>query len=245
MNGRNCVFYIANQHQYAIEAGKSAASLKATTPGVETVLFVSGFSVTGGFDKVRDLPFVEGEPFYLKHCKWMLIAIRTLIELGYEKAVFADCDTYFCADIGEIFEMLDYFDIMGAFAPARRTTVSVGRISHSVFPEINIGFTPMAINPAMVEFWKGIVERYENHQEEYENNDQGPFRDELIECVMRRLMAFGFLPPEWNCRFNFPCMVAGEVKVLHGRNNDLDNVARAVNTHKGMRSWKKIDELTG
>lgn len=245
MTNNRCVFYIADQPRYVEEARNSAKSLKDTTPDTDAILFFGGiraneFQGIAPFDKVIKAHYdIESEFFYLKHTEWMVSALQELRELNYEFAIFADTDTYFCSDISEAFRMLSRFDMLGAHAPGRKTTETTnGVISNSIFPEINIGFLPMILNERVIMMWAEVLARYKEYSWIYKNNDQGPLRDVLIEWIVDENIVFHTLPPEWNCRFNFPCMVAGEVKVLHGRHKDLAYMANKINKEKGMRSWR-------
>lgn len=239
MSGHDrCVFYISNNMRYSIEAGRSAGSLNSVSPDIDTVMFHVDHNVVGGFGYHFDLENIHKEHFYLRHCHWMIRALFLLKGYGYSEVAFSDCDTYFCSDVSEAFDMLSEFDIMGVHAPARKTCPNVMDVSHSFFPEINIGFIPMRTTENVLSLWEEVILQYEQYNDVYGNNDQGPFRDVLWKSIIEKKINFLPLSPEWNCRFNFPVFVAGEVKVLHGRNNDLSAVSRLINSEKGMRSWK-------
>lgn len=233
------VFYIADQEQYVREAVISANSLKIHMPEIKTILYSPNYKIlyTSGFDYCVKLPPRESEFFYFDHARFMNIAVHDLFDAGlFDYAIFMDCDTFVCAPFGEVFDLINHgFDFMGAHAPGRQTTRTTLNLSPA-FPEINLGFNPYPNKRRVIEFFDDFYNTYKKNLDVYRNNDQGALRDTLWDYYSS--LNYYILPPEYNCRFNFPCFVSGEVKILHGHSSDIADVALRVNSNKEMRSWQ-------
>lgn len=237
--------YIANKDQYLREAVKSVESAKRHMPNIDIVLAtpVENSEYHNMFNHVLRMPDDDSK-WFLRHSRYMGVALRMLDELGYDRTVFMDTDTFFVDSVYELFEMLDFYDFMGAHAPARYTGKTVEEIPLA-FPEINIGVNPMRTGEVTRGFWINVINQFSrNIGKVYHNNDQGPLREVLWNYAKaRRNFRFAILPPEYNCRFDFPCFVGREVKILHGRSQHqtIESVADTVNRDKGMRAWKTLN----
>lgn len=238
---KTAVFYIADQQRYVNEAMISSASVTEKNEEVDTILFTPLDVLPKTFTQVIRVAPRFSDIFYYDHAVWMTVAVTTLRDMGYERAVFMDCDTYVCENINHVLNMLEHFDMMGVHAPGRETTRTISGLSTS-FPEINLGFNPFNLSPVVINFFKDFVSIYANNLEVYGSNDQGAFRDTLYRYLTKPSLACQFrfhtLPVEYNCRFNFPTAVCKTVIVLHGHANDIARVGERINSEKGMRSWR-------
>lgn len=214
-------------------------SARKHMPDVERILFSPIFAEPGkAFTNVIALNVTTHKHWFLNHAQYMCRALKMLNDFGYDKALFMDCDTYMLLPVYELFYMLDFYDLMGAHAPGRRTTATIEDVPLS-FPELNIGVNPMLTRDNVRFFFVDVLNQYTKHKDEYRNNDQGALRDTLWNYARaRRDFRFYVLPPEYNLRYEFPCFVSKEVKILHGH-KEVIKVAERVNKSKEMRSWKR------
>lgn len=232
---RSCFFYITDRPDYADEARASAESVRRNMlSDVGTYLFTPNKHISSdGFSDAIYLSNRKHEQWFLDQTRYMTEALDVLQQLGFRRVCYLDCDTFICTPVYELFDMLDNYDILGAHAPGRQTTKSFHKLPPS-FPEMNIGVNPMRSQESMKVFWKIAYEQYAARIDLYGNNDQGVLRDMLWGYTPA--YSFYILPPEYNLRFNFPCFVSGDVKILHGHGAS-QSVADQINANRGMRTW--------
>ena len=155
-----------------------------------------------------------------------------------QRTLFLDTDTRICGDIGELFEVLDAFELAAAHAPIRlgpHQPAALSTRAPTSFPELNTGVIAYRGTNAM----RQLFERWRSlHAETLRSagpslGDQATFRVALYESDVR----FTVLPPEYNCRFTFPTYLHGPVRILHGRGDDLDGIEQELNGTTGPRAY--------
>lgn len=236
----HALYYIAQGDQYVDEAIQSAVSVIEHMGSDFFDMFLFTNTERNVFYQTIKTSPRETEYFYKDHTRWMRDATRYIYKnFNYTSITYMDTDTFACAPFGEVYELLDAFDFLGVHAPGRFTTRTRLGIPDA-FPEFNLGFNPM--NPTFAQrLFSDAFEMWDD--EVYGNNDQGAVRDVLWSYANSSeyfAPNFYVLPPEYNCRFNFPFFASRTVKILHGRAPDIRAVARKVNEDKGMRSWTNI-----
>lgn len=241
MNTRG-VIYVAFGQNYISEALVSAASLKRHMPRLPVTLFCDADVACPDVDQV-----VRAQPD--DSFPGCAAKIRYVATSPYEQTLFLDSDTYVCGDLGELFTLLDAFDLAAAHAPTR-AVYEVEAVPDS-FPELNTGVILFRRSPAVeavlsswADLFSGHLERLEcdairwRHpadQRWHALNDQPAFREALYRSRLR----VATLPPEYNCRFSAPGFVDGPVRILHGRGVDLANVATAINAISTRRGYQE------
>lgn len=198
------VIYYSTGECYLNEAERSAASLRDVMPDVNITIYSDIRPEIEIFDQ-----FIEIEP---GEYPW-LDRITYLKNTPYDKTLFLDTDTYVREDIGELFEILDRFDIAAARTPGRNISgYDYQRAALESFPDFNCGV--MLYNNSL-----DVIETFTHWEEEYrpyadsELNDQPFFTD----AIYRSDISVTVLPREYNCRFMFPGFLYGSPKILHGR----------------------------
>lgn len=235
--------YIARGEKYIEEACLSVASLKKHNPDYPAVAYFDKDIKAECFDEVRlldqpGLSVKEEKPYFLK-------------QTPFEKTVFLDSDTYICGDLSELFTLLDHYALALAHAPYRYT-YPLEKVP-ACFPEFNTGVIVFKSTPdvnALFERW--LTTYRELHTKtlndlSWQNpgtgirgaltRDQPAFRSEVYGSRIQ----VATLPPEYNCRFESPGYVHGLVKILHGRNFDLDTIAQEINSRSSCRIFS-IDQ---
>jgi hypothetical protein len=230
------VLYVATGERHIREAARSLESLWRHEPTVHVTMYIDGPGRTHlpeisprGALEVLDHP----DPTYSWADK-----PRVMPRAGSEGelVLFLDTDTRVCGAVTEIFEVLGAFDVAAAHAPIRldhRQPASLAGRVPSAFPELNTGVIAFRRTAAVARFlerWRTLHLDSASHGDRA-LGDQAAFRVALYESDLR----VSVLPPEYNCRFTFPTYVHGPVRILHGRDPDLERIERELNGSVGPR----------
>lgn len=202
------VIYIAMGDEFVGEARCSARSLHDAMGDVSASIIT---------DERRDLPEFEEEiiadnPHYGFRDK-----VEYMDESPYEKTLYLDTDIYVQEDVGDLFHLLEEFDIAAAHNGAGgkdcRETHPISELPDS-FPEYNTGVLVFNTDK-MAEF----APRWRDEYKDYHPGDQPSFRLALYYSDLR----LATVPPEYNCLFREPGYVIGPVKIFHGRIKDIES----------------------
>lgn len=248
---RVAAFWIISGDPYLSEAVHSAKSLGQHMPDVTKVLLIAGYQMSdvpkGVFDQTIGMANPRaGDDWYWYSIAAFEWAARNLCEPLLEETpdilINLDCDTFIVGAFYDLLEILDRFDMVGTYAPARYTSRTVGLVPDA-FAELNIGMLAFRNSDKMRRVFTEWRRRYNRHSDIYGNNDQASLRETL--WLTEEEVRIWVAPPEYNFRFVFGGFVRYPVKVLHGRPKQLsiEEVARRVNDPRGMgmgmRTWKK------
>lgn len=245
MNATKGVIYIATGREFIRDACRSASSLKNANPNISVSLFASEAVHDRLFDQI----------FVLTNTSFSYIdKVTNMYSSPYDYTLFLDVDTHVCDNISDLFKLLESFDIAIAHASnriSRGARYLIQDVPES-FVELNTGVIlfkkSRSVENLFVcwrEFYLSDIEYYS--ESSLSNNDepnwklrfphdQPAFREALYKSKLR----IATLPPEYNCRFNFPFFVSGTVKILHGRYADLQMVARIVNRTMKRRVFETV-----
>ena len=180
------VIYVAKGAGYLDLAERSAASLRALNPGLAVDLFTDQPQVRPGlFDRVRPIPDSGPTP-----------KLACLPETRFARTLYLDCDTLVLAPFGDLFDILERFEL--AVAHDVRRTSALIREGHAVdtpyaFPQMNCGVMLYRRSAAMDAFLADWQRRYRRAAR---TRDQVSFRDLVWQSDVR----FYVLPPEFNLR---------------------------------------------
>ena len=223
--------WVACGEGYAEQASESAWSMK-NHMNIDCIL-VSDTNVNRQpFDGVIQVPPRDDEPWYLNSVRHYNTVLQILqVE---EEIVFLDTDCYVCNPFNDLFEVLDRYDIIGTHGVARHTAPTFEQLPNA-FPEICIGMLAVRNNDAVKLLFQEWLDLYIEHVEVYGSNDQGPLREALWNNQDVKLYV---CTPEYHCRWPFGTYLAGEAKVLHGRNMDQKVVAEQINKTGRMRLYR-------
>jgi len=206
--GSTGIVYIATRAQMHVEqACISARSVRRVMPDVPITLLTDQAAVPGYWDQV-----LRVESRGPRSCDKPLLLWRS----PYERTLFLDNDTYVCADLSDVFTLLDRFDLAAVHEPHRSVDWNRRFVSADVppsFVELNTGVLAFHQSERMIAFlsnWLALHDR--EYQDHGINMDQPTFRVALYRSDLR----FATLPSEYNCRFHMGGYLRGQVKVLHG-----------------------------
>lgn len=233
------VFYILSGEKYIDLARKSAMSVSMHMPDVERILFTPDDNIENGqeFSRVIPLPKRCWPLWYLDCLNYLSIALDILKDMGLEKLLYLDADTFMVEPVYELSQLLDKFDLVAAHAPGRVTCKTVHPMP-DCFPELNIGVMGLYNKPPLRRFVNHCFGWYYNNQLIYGENDQGSLREGLYRFFDDDFR-FYVLPPEYNVRpLGTGCFLKGKARIIHSNSPNILDMAASVNADIGMRVWK-------
>ena len=181
------VIYVATGPDYRALAAASARSLRAVEPGIPVDLFTDdpGAAEPGLFDAVHaiDDPHPRSK-------------LDSLGRTRFERTLFLDADTLVLAPLGDLFDVLDRFELALAHDVRRATGLireSAGEPTPYAFPQLNSGVLLYRKSPAMRAFFAEWARRFAA---------SGGLRDQpvLKALLWESDLRFWVLPPEFNLR---------------------------------------------
>lgn len=184
---RDGVIYVATGADYLDLACASAASLRTVEPELPVDLFTDDTSAPGlgVFDRVHPVP--------RRHRRAKLDCMPLT---RFERTLFLDCDTRVLAPLGDLFDVLERFE-MALAHDVRRASALVREglevATPYAFPQLNSGVMLYRRSPGMLAFLAEWSRRF---------HDAGVARDQIIlkDMLWRTELRFFVLPPEFNMR---------------------------------------------
>lgn len=184
---RDGAIYVATGPDYLDLARTSAVTLKRFNPGLPIDLFTDRPEAPGLaiFDAVHTVPRIHPRA-----------KIDCMPLSRFERTLYLDCDTLILAPFGDLFEILDRFELALAHDMRRGSDlVQEGHRERTpyAFPQLNSGVVLYRRSAAMVEFFAQWERRY---------RDAGRARDQvsLKDLLWSSDLRFYVLPTEFNLR---------------------------------------------
>lgn len=223
--------YIATGEKYIKEAIQSVQSLKKQNDKVHATLITDKHIKAHEFDDIIIQNNVAREGWK----EGLLFKVSGLLLTPYEKTFFVDTDTYFSDDCLELFELLDYYDLLIAHAPSDTSQIVID--NQEVFPgyyPYNTGVIVFNNNDAVKKLIKNWLTIYQEKFRIY-RYDQTPFMESLLYSKVRVYV----LQPVYNFRTPFlvPIPRSLKVKIFHGRVSDFESFQRKINYALVHRVW--------
>lgn len=241
---KRAVYWTAWGKQYLDEARVSAESVKRHMPDLPRVLYTrekeKKRAVAGPvFDAVLSPTFGRLPSHCPEGLESLYYRVDAMHQLAgkYARLLFLDSDTYMCAPVPEVFEALNRFDFVAVISAGRITRKTVNSIPES-FAEYNGGVMAFRNSPEIRAFFDGCRDMYEEHRHHYSRGNQGAIREAV--WLDKTGLQFGTLPSEYCCRFPFGFWALGQVKILHGRANQIsyEEMTEIINeVYPRMRAW--------
>jgi hypothetical protein len=180
-------------------------------------------------DGVEFIPIQScGDPFGDK--------IRSIYRLPFDQTIFLDGDTYLTANIDDVFDLLNRFEVTAAHAPAY--TKGGDRGQSEAFYDFNTGVIGLRRTASVLQFlarWIEIDDQWTRSLPFYSPaRDQSSFRRAIWESVV----SFYVLGPEYNYRSVYPGRLVGRAKIIHGRSTNYEKLAAHLNAKTGARSFE-------
>lgn len=226
--------YVATGEQYIDEAARSAKSLRKGNKDVSISLITDKATEVAIFDQVVVLDMTVDESLGWKAA--LLYRVKALISSPYEKTVFVDSDTYFCDECPELFDLLDFYDVMACHDFYEASIIQFEGRHIKAFPPMNAGVIIYRKNDKVIELFKKWIELYGNNLDKYWS-DQPAFLDALL-CSDVKLLV---LQSIYNFRFKQNVGIANgkKVKIIHGRLSEAEYelLEKRLNSSLEQRAW--------
>jgi hypothetical protein len=180
---------------------RSATSLRRVMPDV-SIAVASDTTIDGPFD--QHIAIQETDGFRAK-----ILGMR---QTPFEQTVFLDADTFVLADIGDVFELLERYDMALVHAQGR-ISLALDDVP-ACFPEFNTGVIAYRSTPLVqsaLDDW--LLQYGEMLPRRPKTQDQPSLRRVLYRTTDLRIAT---LTSEFNRRFDVPGCFHGQVRVLHG-----------------------------
>jgi hypothetical protein len=217
------VLYYARGEGWVREAIVSAMSVREAMPACPVAIFCSDPLPAGLFDLQLPLP----ADVSVKQGK-----MHALAQSPFEKTLYLDTDTYLADPVHEVFDLLGHFEFAAVVTPAWKVPASSqGSEIDGIpvcFPTINGGVLAFRRTPAtarLIAAWAALHAEWDGGQ------DQRSLRAALFRSGLR----YAAMSHAYNYRLPYPDGVAGTVKILHGREDDLKTLAQRINQVAGWR----------
>jgi hypothetical protein len=181
------VIYIATGAVYVDAAIRSAESVKQYLPDISIDLFTDAGSLESHpFDRIVtiDNPHRRSKVDYIAQSR-------------FDRTLYLDSDTLVVDEIGDLFDLLERYDIVAAHAHARNrsaTQVSWRKVLPQSFPQLNSGVLLFKKSDRVLKLFEDWRSAF--HEAGF-SKDQVTFR----ELVWDSDLALYILPPEYNIRY--------------------------------------------
>jgi hypothetical protein len=223
------VVYIAAGRTYLQEAGESAASLKQHMPETQITIYTDKRVERDIFDDVRSLP----NPQYT-----VADSIPSPDMLPYDRTILLDTDTYICADISTLFELLADTDLAVCHAPGRKQVSG----TPDCIREYNTGVVALRDEQPVREFLR-------EWNDAYDKQITGTGHVTNQETFTRTLYYSGLdykvLPREYNVKLPSG-YVNGRARVVHGNHpSGLKSIAESLNRTEDPRVFAEKQTIVG
>lgn len=227
--------YIATGEEYVREAEKSAESFKESMSDVPVTLISDRTAEAPHFDSqrvVEDFDYDFGD------------IVANIDRTPFERTIYFDTDVYVNADVSEIFDMLDEFDIAASMDNHGWHIREYG-LEHPIngvpeaFPWYNGGVIAYKKNERTREFFETWRTYYERNRANGITHNMISLRSALYHSDVR----VGTLPWRYNCLIRKGNKVTGEVKLFHGRLTEF-NAKGSKKQHNTEKNRKKLNRTS-
>lgn len=164
---------------------------------------------------------------------------ESALQTDLDQAIFIDSDTLILMPFGEVFDLLEHFDLAVTSAPYPTYAEGSRRGIYDAMPKVsealcewNPGFLVARIDDGFRNLVRRWMELFGICLTRGYKLDQAAFRIALATSRLRPAN----LPENYNFRANIPRFVVGPVKVLHAH-GVLQKIASYINNDQGMRFY--------
>lgn len=230
MNEKQGYLYAATGKQFTDEAAASVRSLRRFNSDVHVTLVTDKACTYAEFDSIQIVDFDSSDINWKKGLLYKALALQNS---PYERTFFVDTDTYFTEECAELFDLLEYNDILIAHSPADVSKVVIDGKKIEGYHPYNTGVIVYKKTPEVVQLFKDWLTAYQEKFDIYPS-DQTPFMEALLKNKVRLYV----LLPFYNFREHFMVSLPpGRVKIIHGRPRDVIDLEKRINANIGHRTW--------
>jgi hypothetical protein len=231
------IMYSCFGEKYIAEAARAARS-SLRHNDIPHLIFAAGEV----HDPPAGVPVVSFEPISTAP---FVDRIANMRRSPFERTLYLDTDTFVVDEMVGVFELLDHYDLALAQAPAYRGLDDPE--VPAAFPEFNCGVVAWRSSESVAAFLRSWEETYrawlvedvlpgldgDTHPTRTEIGDQPAFR----RCAWQHGMRVATLPPEYNLRLGIRTTVVDRVRLLHGRSQKYERLAKQYNSKIVPRTY--------
>jgi len=165
--------------------------------------------------------------------------IDAMTRSPFAQTIYLDTDTFVAAEITELFELLERFDIAAAHAPAY---LGFDPEIPRAFYELNTGVIAYRERPAVKQLLADWRQTYLAWVKEppFELAHIGDEQPVLRRCLWRSQLSVYVIGPEYNYRTTQPGRLVGPVRIIHGRPGDYPALVAHLNQRPGPRTFPRF-----
>jgi len=134
----------------------------------------------------------------------------------FGKTIFFDSDTFLLHNVLDLYLLLSRVDIAAPIAPIDEEICGVP----DCFPEFNTGIIAYnknsEVNSLLLEWERNYMMQHQNAPVNDVPPDQLAFRESVYKSNIR----FSYLPLEYNCMTQYPIILQGKTRLLHGHHTE-------------------------
>lgn len=205
--------------RYRDEALVSLASLRNHVPGSHvTVVCDIKAEWQAVYDQVIISEIHTEKPYLYK--------VNAIALSPYQETFYIDTDTYFCDGCEELFDMLEYFDLLISHCSNDYFAV-YNEAGHEIrgYYSYNTGVIVFKNSHNVKDLLSKWREAYIDHFDKY-IHDQPPFMEALLCANVKHYV----LQNIYNARTPYPFgLIARPVKIIHGRHKDMAKIDKKLN----------------
>jgi len=174
--------YVATGSRYIEEAIRSAKSLKLYNPSAKIALVSTAEIKEAVFNQVIVLKHTEASDWK----GGFSFKVNGLLNSPFEKTFFVDTDTYFTADTSELFDLLNYKDLLICHSPNDISRVKIGEKKLEGYTPYNTGVIVFKQNERIASLFRTWKRLYQNKTSTY-LSDQPAFMEALLQQDIKNL----------------------------------------------------------
>ncbi len=223
----NGVLYVATGDEYIKEATRSAKQTRRHMD-VPIAIIADQHPNSEVFDEI----IIDSDPKFSSVDK-----PRNLLKSPFEKTLYLDCDAFVLDSVSELFQLLDYYELLIATDPNEAGKVYNSDENASDLPKSLpifqtgvVAYRNSKSVEILIETWTDTAT---NNNYKYE---QTAFRESIYKHDIK-WMTISHL---YNCLIKWPMQVTGDVKIIHGHlgninKYEVDKIDEIVNSDVGPR----------
>ena len=160
--------------------------------------------------------------------------VEGLLRSPFEKTFFLDTDTYFTDDVGELFRILDFFDLLISHASNDISKIKIDGKKLEGLSPYNTGVIVYNNSEKVKSFFENWKNLYSHNPEKY-FSDQPAF----MEALLYHDIKIYVLTYIYNFRLpSFITVPPLKVKIIHGRSSNYPKLDRILNKNQhNHRTW--------
>lgn len=219
--------------KYVKESEIAVTSLRRFDPNAHVTIVTDVVVTSPLFDNVINIPIEKKDHQGIK-----LYKPKGLLLSPYEKTFYIDTDIYFCDLCDELFDLLDYFDLLVAHDVADMIEpVWKGKKLKGLYP-YNNGMFVYRKNEKTDYFLKSWIDILET---EFEANKHG--QSSFVLAMMDAKLVSYTLTQIYNFRAVFyQGIPKTKVKIIHARDIDFAAFEKIINVNTKSRMWHPSEQ---